>query len=125
MSKNDTVVKIAPRAVVLVACKLCTTMRADDVADTIERALAASGCGIAKVAHKPRLLSGNGSSYISSDLTQRLQDRGMAHVRGAPCHPQTHGKIERWHQTLENRILLEDYCLRGDLEAQIARFVEY
>ena len=98
---------------------------ADDVADTIERALAASGCGIAKVAHKPRLLSGNGSSYISSDLTQRLQDRGMAHVRGAPCHPQTHGKIERWHQTLENRILLEDYCLRGDLEAQIARFVEY
>ena len=49
----------------------------------------------------------------------------MAHVRGAPCHPQTHGKIERWHQTLENRILLEDYCLRGDLEAQIARFVEY
>jgi transposase InsO family protein len=34
--------------------------------------------------------------------------RGMAHIRGAPRHPQTQGKIERWHQTLKNRILLEE-----------------
>ena len=44
----------------------------------------------------------------------------MKHIRGAPCHPQTQGKIERWHQTLKNRILLENYYLPGDLEAQIA-----
>ena len=50
---------------------------------------------------------------------------GIAHVRGAPCHPQTQGKIERWHQTLKNRILLENYYLPGDLEAQIARFVDH
>jgi putative transposase len=36
----------------------------------------------------------------------------------------TQGKIERWHQTLKNRILLENYFLPGDLEAQIAAFVE-
>ena len=48
----------------------------------------------------------------------------MVHVRGAPCHPQTQGKIERWHQTLKNRIPLENYYLPGDLEAQIVRFVE-
>ena len=54
-----------------------------------------------------------------------LKDRGIAHVRGALCHPQTQGKIERWHQTLKNRILLENYYLPGDLEAQIARFVEH
>ena len=35
-------------------------------------------------------------------------------------HPQTQGKIERWHQTLKNRILLENYFLPGDLEAQIS-----
>ena len=34
----------------------------------------------------------------------------MDHVRGAPYHPQTQGKIERWHQTLKNRILLENYA---------------
>ena len=47
----------------------------------------------------------------------------MAHVRGAPYHPMTQGKIERWHQTLKNRILLENYYLPGDLEKQIKAFV--
>jgi transposase InsO family protein len=36
----------------------------------------------------------------------------MGHVCGAPCHPQTQGKIERWHQTLKNRILLENLSAR-------------
>ena len=49
----------------------------------------------------------------------------MSHVRGGPCHPQTHGKIERWRQTLKSRILIENYFLPGDLEAQIEAFVEY
>ena len=48
----------------------------------------------------------------------------MDHVHGAPNHPQTQGKIERWHQTLKHRILLENYFLPGDLEAHIAAFVE-
>ena len=49
----------------------------------------------------------------------------MDHVRGAPYHPQTQGKIERWHQTLKNRILLENYYLPGDLRQQIDAFVEH
>ena len=49
----------------------------------------------------------------------------MSHVRGAPYHPQTQGKIERWHQTLKNRILLEHYFLPGDLEQQIEAFVDH
>jgi putative transposase len=49
----------------------------------------------------------------------------MRHVRGAPYDPQTQGKIERWHQTLKNRILLEYYFLPGDLEKQIEAFVDY
>src|SRR5215831_9059279 len=52
-----------------------------------------------------------------------LQRHDMAHVRAAPYHPMTQGKIERWHQTLKNRILLENYYLPGDLEAQIEAFV--
>ena len=48
----------------------------------------------------------------------------MDHVRGAPYHPQTQGKIERWHQTLKNRILLENYFLPGDLKGQIGRFID-
>ena len=54
-----------------------------------------------------------------------VDGKGMQHVRGAPYHPQTQGKIERWHQTLKNRILLENYYLPGDLERQVAAFVEH
>jgi putative transposase len=109
----------------IVAWKLCTNMRAEDVTDTLTLALAASGCDRVEVAHKPRLLSDNGSSYIATDLAEWLEDKGMKHVRGAPNHPQTQGKIERWHQTLKNRILLENYYLPGDLEAQIQAFVDH
>ncbi len=107
----------------IIAWKLCTTMKAEDVTDTLELALKASGCDRATVVHKPRLLSDNGSSYIAGDLAEWLDDRDMEHIRGAPYHPQTQGKIERWHQTLKNRILLENYYLPGDLEAQIEAFV--
>ena len=109
----------------IIAWKLCTTMKAEDVTDTLQLALAASGCDQARVAHKPRLLSDNGASYVAADLAEWLDDKGMDHVRGAPHHPQTQGKIERWHQTLKNRILLENYYLPGDLEANIGRFVEH
>jgi putative transposase len=109
----------------IIAWKLCSTMKAADVTDTLQLALAASGCDSARVVHKPRLLSDNGSSYISGDLAKWLGEKGMDHVRGAPCHPQTQGKIERWHQTLKNRILLENYYLPGDLEANIDRFVAH
>ena len=109
----------------IIAWKLCTTMTATDVTDTLELALAASGGDQARVRHKPRLLTDNGSSYIATDLADWLDKRKIEHIRGAPCHPQTQGKIERWHQTLKNRILLENYYLPSDLTRQIQAFVQY
>lgn len=109
----------------VIAWKLCTGMAASDVTETLEMALTASGCAQARVRHRPRLLSDNGPCYIAGELAQWLDKRAMDHVRGAPCHPQTQGKIERWHQTLKNRILLENYYLPGDLETQVEAFVNH
>lgn len=109
----------------IISWKLCTTMKTSDVTDTLNMALTASGCDQVNVVHKPRLLSDNGASYISGELADYIKDNDMSHVRGAPYHPQTQGKIERWHQTLKNRILFENYFLPGDLERQIASFVEH
>ena len=109
----------------IIAWKLCTSMKAEDVSETLELALKTSGCDQARARHKPRLLSDNGASYISGDLADWLEDKGMSHVRGAPYHPQTQGKIERWHQTLKNRILLDHYFFPGDLEASIEAFVDH
>ena len=109
----------------IVAWKLCATMRTDDVTATLDLALASAGLDHASVVHRPRLLSDNGASYVSGDLAKWLEEKRMSHVRGAPYHPQTQGKIERWHQTLKNRILLDNSYLPGDLEQRIAAFVTH
>jgi Integrase core domain len=69
--------------------------------------------------------SNNGPCYIAGELGEWLETRSIKQVHGAPGHPQTQGKIERWHQTLKNRILLENYFFSEDLEAQIAAFVDH
>ncbi len=109
----------------IVAWKFCTTMKADDVTDTLELALTAAGLEGAEAAHRPRLLSDNGSSYVAGDLADWLSERGMDHVRGAPYHPMTQGKIERWHLSLKSRLRLENYYMPGDLERAIADFVDH
>jgi RNA-directed DNA polymerase len=109
----------------IVAWKLCSTMRADDVTATLDLALSAAGLDPVTVRHRPRLLSDNGSSYVAEDLATWLEGKGMKHIRGAPYHPQTQGKIERWHQTLKNRILLDNYYLPGELERQVDAFVTH
>ena len=92
----------------IVAWKLCTTMKAEDVTATLDRALRTSGLHETTPVPRPRLLSDNGSSYIAGDLAKWLGDRSIKHIRGAPYHPMTQGKIERWHQTLKNRILFSN-----------------
>ncbi|TWI17255.1 transposase InsO family protein [Bradyrhizobium yuanmingense] len=87
----------------IVAWRLGPTMCASDVTATLDQALAASGLDHIAVAHRPRVLSDNGSSYVSDDLAEWLDQKGMQHVRGAPYHPQTQGKIERWHQARSSR----------------------
>ncbi len=109
----------------IVAWKLCTSMAASDVTDTLELALQASGLDDVTVKHHPRLLSDNGPSYIASDLSDWLGEHDMKHTRGKPYHPMTQGKIERWHLSLKSRILLENYYLPGDLERAVADFVDH
>ena len=107
----------------IVAWKLCTTMKAEDVTATLDLALQAARLRQAKLIQRPRLLSDNGSCYIAADLAKWLDGQNIKHVRSAPYHPMTQGKIERWHQTLKNRILLENYFLPGDLETEIKAFI--
>ena len=84
-----------------------------------------SGINRNQVHHRPRLLSDNGSSYVAADLATLPGNKSIKHIRSMPYHPMTQGKIERWHQTLKNRILFENYFLPGDLDAQIGPFVEH
>jgi transposase InsO family protein len=86
----------------VIAWKLCTGMAASDITETLEMALTASGCTQARVRHQPRLQSDE-PCYIASELAQWLDKRAMDHIRGAPCHPQTQDKIERWQKNPSTR----------------------
>src|SRR3974390_521074 len=109
----------------ILAWKLCTGMTATDVSDTLAMALRSSGLERTRVRHRPRLRSDNGPSYVSAQLGSWLAQHGMKHTRGKPYHPMTQGKIERYHRSMKNQILLENYYLPGQLEARLAEFVDY
>ena len=106
----------------IVHWELCSNMKVDDVTRTLDRALEKTGI---EKDRSPRLLSDNGSCYISSGLAEYIKDKGMSHVRGRPNHPQTQGKIERYHRSMKNVVKLENYYLPGDLIKRLEEFVEY
>ena len=109
----------------IVAWRLTTSMTAKDVTATLDDALAKTGLEQMNVRHRPRLLSDNGPCYISKDLGEYLDKNGMDHTRGAPYHPQTQGKIERYHRTMKNVVKLQNYYKPETLRQEIGKFVEY
>ena len=109
----------------IIAWKLSPTMGVSDVKDTLDRAWAVTGIDQVRVRHRPRLLSDNGPAYVSGELREYLEARQMTHTRGAPYHPQTQGKIERYHRTMKNVVKLEHYYFPWELEAALRDFVAY
>lgn len=109
----------------IIAWKLFTTMTSTDVTDLLDEAVHQTGIEQVAVRHRPRLLSDNGSAYVSHELREYLESRGMAQTHGAPYHPMTQGKIERYHRSLKNVVNLDKYFLPWELEHEIDRFVRY
>jgi len=108
----------------ILAWRLCQGMSADDVKQTLDDAILFSGIRHVKVLPRPRLLSDNGHCYISKALRGYLQEEGIGHTRGKPFHPMTQGKIERYHRSMKNIVLLENYYSPSELEEQICAFVD-
>jgi len=109
----------------ILSWKLCRTMSTDDVKQTLDIARKNSGFNNVKVKHRLRLLSDNGPCYISKELSNYLAKHEIKHTRGKPFHPQTQGKIERYHRSMKNLLLLDNYYTPLELEKQIERWVEY
>ena len=109
----------------IISWRLTTTMAASDVTETLEDALTATGLSEARVRHKPRLLSDNGPCYISGELKSWLKQQDIEHTRGAPYHPMTQGKIERYHRSMKNVVKLEQYYFPWELEKAIGGWVHH
>ena len=104
---------------------LSRTMKAEDAESTLKLALSKAEIEKVKVYHKPRLLSDNGPAYHSGELAQFLTERRIRHIHGAPYHPMTQGKIERWHRSMKNVVKLQHYYSPSELESAISEWVEY
>jgi len=102
--------------------ELCSTMKAEDVVQTVEKALQLTGL---TQKNAPKLLSDNGAAYISNDLAQYLDQWNIRHIRGRPLHPQTQGKIERYHRSMKNIVKLDNYYSPGQLKLKMKDFVQY
>jgi putative transposase len=109
----------------IIAWKLTSTMSATDVQDTLLMALTSTGLDHALVEHRPRLLTDNGSCYVSGELRSFLERRHIEHSRSAPYHPMTQGKIGRYHRSMKNMVNLQNYFLPTELETEITTFVNY
>lgn len=106
----------------IVHWELCKTMKTEDVQRTITRALEAAAL---PKEFRPKLLSDNGACYIAAELKEFLQDKKMKSIHGKPNHPQTQGKIERYHRSMKNVVKLDNYYCPDELIAALTAFVHY
>ena len=109
----------------ILAWRLSKTMGSDDVQATLDIALEKNGVTRVKLKHRPRLLSDNGPGFVAEALQSYLKHYGIRHIRSAPYHPLTQGKIERWHRSMKNVVKLDTYYFPWELEHSIAGFVDY
>ena len=109
----------------ILAWRLCQTMMAEDVKKTLDMAIETTGVKHVHVVHRPRLLSDNGSAYVSKELRGYLEANEIHHIRTKPYHPMTQGKIERYHRSMKNLILLDHYYSPSELEERIREWVDY
>ena len=106
----------------IITWDLCNNMETDDVKQSLDIAILETGVSEDEM---PRLLTDNGPCYVSNEFNNYLIEKNMGHVRGAPYHPQTQGKIERYHRTMKNIVKLENYFFPDELRAKLAEFVNY
>jgi transposase InsO family protein len=102
--------------------ELCKNMTRQDVERNVQTALEKTGIPMNQ---RPRLLSDNGSCYIAQELGEFMDNHGIKHIRGRAHHPQTQGKIERYHRSLKNVIKLDTYYFPEHLKEQIGVFIDH
>ena len=109
----------------ILAWALQSAMRTGDFSQAIEAAIEKTGVEQAPLSDRPRLVTDRGPALISRDFGQYLETKGLGQILASPYHPQTNGKIERYHRSCKERIQLIVWETPGELEAEITAFVTY
>ena len=109
----------------ILAWRLQVDMTSTSLIEVVQDAVDLAGMTDVQVEDRTRLLSDNGSGYVSRLFNEYLQLIGIRHILAAPYHPQTNGKLERYHQTLKRDVNQLPYDVPKDLEQAIGEFVDF
>jgi len=109
----------------ILAWKLQKDMSANSLIEVVQDAVDATGMADVPVEDRTKLLSDNGAGYVSRSFRDYLHLVGIRHILAAPFHPQTNGKLERYHQSIKREVNQVPYELPGQLKMAIADFVDY
>ena len=109
----------------ILAWLLQSAMTAGDFSDVIEAACESVGINFMPESNRPRLVTDNGAALISKDFGRYLEIKGIGHILASPYHPQTNGKIERYHRSCKEQINLVVWESPDELKQEISKFIEY
>ncbi|MCD6460208.1 transposase [bacterium] len=112
----------------ILAWELRSSMRHEDFSYVIEQACEFTGIDKkdrAKDTFKVRLVNGQWSALISSDFADYPEAKGIGHIFASLYHRQTNGKIERYHRSAKDKILLHVWESPDKLKNEIDRFINW
>jgi RNA-directed DNA polymerase len=109
----------------VLASDLKPDMTAASISDVVEQAVAFSGMRQVPIEDRTKFLSDHGSGYLARVFEDYLRMLSIRHIYCAPHHPQTNGKIERFHETLKARMNLLVYTSPEELRRTMQDFIEY
>lgn len=109
----------------ILAWRLQQDMTANSLIEAVQEAVEETGMTEIPLRDRTALLSDNGPGYLSRVFAGYLKQVGIRHIVAAPYHPQTNGKIERYHRTLKSQVKLMVYEAPSALERAVADFVAY